>query len=152
MSFSLAATGVLGLAALLIAPASAEASKIEMFSENVQSAAVVAEQTLEQQIATAEQGIVRERIWVYRGFVEDASGKKMHGVKIDVFRSGSGGKNPLATTRSDSRGHFLVHLTNGNYTAVMQAQGFSPLIYIFEISYEGVEKELRFRLARTSST
>ena len=151
MSFSLAATGVLGLAALVVALASAEASRIEMFSANAQSAAV-AEQTLEQQIATAEQGIVREQIWVYRGFVEDASGKKMHGFKIDVFRSGSGGKNPLATTRSDSRGHFLVHLTNGNYTAVMQAQGFSPLIYIFEISYEGVEKELRFRLARTSST
>jgi Carboxypeptidase regulatory-like domain len=102
--------------------------------------------TLEEQIAAAEKGIVRERIWFYRGFVEDSSGKRMHGVKIDIFRSGSGGKTPMASTQSDSRGHFVIHLTNGEYTAVMQAKGFSPLIYIFEITYEGAEKELRFRL------
>src|SRR5438445_247491 len=46
--------------------------------------------TLEEQIAEAEKGIVRERIWFYRGVVEDSSGKKMRGVKIDIFRSGSG--------------------------------------------------------------
>ena len=102
--------------------------------------------TLEEQIAQAEKGIVRERIWLYRGVVEDSAGKRMRGVKIDIFRSGSGGKSPMASTQSDSHGHFVVHLTNGEYTAVMQAKGFGPLIYIFEISYEGVEKELRFRL------
>ena len=102
--------------------------------------------TLEEQIAKAEKGIVRERIWFYRGVVEDPSGKRIRGVKIDIFRSGSGGKSPMASTQSDSHGHFVVHLTNGEYTAVMQAKGFSPLIYIFEITYEGVEKELRFRL------
>ena len=102
--------------------------------------------TLEEQIAEAEKGIVRERIWFYRGVVEDPSGKRLRGVKIDIFRSRSGGKAPVASTQSDSHGHFVTHLTNGEYTAVMQAKGFSPLIYIFEISYEGVEKELRFRL------
>ncbi len=102
--------------------------------------------TLAEQITEAEKGIVRERIWFYRGVVEDHSGKRMRGVKIDIFRSGSGGKNPMVSTQSDSHGHFVVHLTNGEYTAVMQAKGFSPLIYIFEISYEGAEKELRFRL------
>ncbi len=102
--------------------------------------------TLEEQIAKAENGIVRERIWFYRGVVEDPSGKRIRGVKIDIFRSGSGGKSPMVSTQSDSHGHFVVHLTNGEYTAVMQAKGFSPLIYIFEIAYEGVEKELRFRL------
>ena len=107
---------------------------------------------LEEQIANAEKGIVRERIWFYRGFVEDPSGKRMRGVKIDVFRSGSGGKNPMASTQSDSHGHFVVHLTNGEYTAVMQAKGFSPLIYIFEIGYEGAEKELRFRLSQAPKT
>lgn len=107
---------------------------------------------LEEQIANAEKGIVRERIWFYRGVVEDPSGKRMRGVKIDVFRSGSGGKNPMASTQSDSHGHFVVHLTNGEYTAVMQAKGFSPLIYIFEISYEGAEKELRFRLNQAPRT
>ena len=106
--------------------------------------------TLEEQIAEAEKGIVRERIWFYRGVVEDPSGKRMHGVKIDIFRSGSAGKSPVASTQSDSHGHFVVHLTNGEYTAVMQAKGFSPLIYIFEITYEGVEKELRFRLSQTA--
>jgi Carboxypeptidase regulatory-like domain len=108
--------------------------------------------TLEEQIAAAEKGIVRERIWFYRGFVEDSSGKRMRGVKIDVFRSGSGGKTPMTSTQSDSHGHFVVHLTNGEYTAVMQAKGFSPLIYIFEITYEGVEKELRFRLNQAPKT
>jgi hypothetical protein len=108
--------------------------------------------TLEGQIAQAEKGIVRERIWFYRGVVEDPSGKRMRGVKIDIFRSGSGGKNPMASTQSDSHGHFLVHLTNGEYTAVMQAKGFSPLIYIFEITYEGVEKDLRFRLSQAPKT
>jgi len=107
--------------------------------------------TLEEQIAQAEKGIVRERIWFYRGVVEDPSGKRMRGVKIDIFRSGSGGKNPMVSTQSDSHGHFVVHLTNGEYTAVMQAKGFSPLIYIFEITYEGVEKELRFRLNQAPS-
>ena len=102
--------------------------------------------TLEEQIAEAEKGIVCERIWIYRGFVEDSSGRRLRGVKIDIFRSRSGGKAPVASTQSDSHGHFVTHLTNGEYTAVMQAKGFSPLIYIFEISYEGVEKELRFRL------
>jgi protocatechuate 3,4-dioxygenase beta subunit len=108
--------------------------------------------TLEAQIAIAEKGIVRERIWFYRGVVEDSSGKRMRGVKIDIFQSGSGGKSPRASTQSDSHGHFVVHLTNGEYTAVMQAKGFSPLIYIFEISYEGVEKELRFRLNQAPKT
>jgi hypothetical protein len=108
--------------------------------------------TLEEQIANAEKGIVRERIWFYRGAVEDSAGKRMHGVKIDIFRSASGGKNPMASTQSDSHGHFVVHLTNGEYTAVMQAKGFSPLIYIFEITYEGVEKELRFRLNQAPKT
>lgn len=106
--------------------------------------------TLEEQIAKAEKGIVRERIWFYRGVVEDPSGRRMHGVKIDIFRSGLGGKSPVASTQSDSHGHFVVHLTNGEYTAVMQAKGFSPLIYIFEITYEGVEKELRFRLSQAA--
>jgi hypothetical protein len=84
--------------------------------------------------------------------VEDPSGKRMRAVKIDIFRNGSGGRTPLASTRSDSHGHFVVHLTNGEYTAVMQAKGFSPLIYIFEITYEGVEKELRFRLNQAPKT
>jgi hypothetical protein len=108
--------------------------------------------TLEQLISDAEKSFVRERLWLYQGFVEDPSGTRVRGVKIDVFRSGSGGKTPLATTRSDSRGHFLVHLTNGEYTAVLKAQGFRPLIYIFEITYEGAEKELRLRLALAPST
>ena len=59
---------------------------------------------LEEQIAAAEKGIARERIWFYRGFVEDPSGKRMHGMKIDIFRSGSGGKTPMASTQSDSQG------------------------------------------------
>jgi hypothetical protein len=67
--------------------------------------------TLEEQVAKAEKGIVRERIWFYRGVVEDPSGKRMRGVKIDIFWSGSGGKGPLASTQSDSHGHFVVHLT-----------------------------------------
>jgi protocatechuate 3,4-dioxygenase beta subunit len=108
--------------------------------------------TLEEQIASAEKGVARERLWFYRGFVEDSSGKRMRGVKIDIFRSGSGGKAPVASTQSDSHGHFVTHLTNGEYTAVMQAKGFSPLIYIFEITYEGVEKELRFRLNQAPKT
>jgi hypothetical protein len=87
--------------------------------------------TLEEQISKAEKGIVRERIWIYR--------------------NGSGGRRPLASTRSDSHGHFVVHLTNREYTAVMQAKG-CPLIYIFEITYEGVEKELRFRLNQAPKT
>jgi hypothetical protein len=108
--------------------------------------------TLEEQIASAEKGIVRERLWFYRGYVEDFSGKRMRGVKIDIFRSGSGGKTPMTSTQSDSHGHFVVHLTNGEYTAVMHAKGFSPLIYIFEITYEGVEKELRFRMNQAPKT
>ena len=107
---------------------------------------------LEEQIANAEKGNVRERIWFYRGVVEDPSGRTMRGVKIDVFRSGSRGKAPMASTQSDSHGHFVVHLTNGEYTAVMQAKGFSPLVYIFEITYEGVQKELRFRLNKAPKT
>jgi hypothetical protein len=108
--------------------------------------------TLEEQISKAEKGIVRERIWIYRGIVEDPAGKRMRAVKIDIFLSGSGGRTPLASTQSDSHGHFVVHLTNGAYTAVMPAKGFSPLIYIFEITYEGVEKELRFRLNQAPKT
>lgn len=107
---------------------------------------------LEEQIANAEKGNVRERIWFYRGVVEDPLGKTMRGVKIDVFRSGSRGKAPVAAAQSDSHGHFVVHLTNGEYTAVMQAKGFTPLVYIFEITYEGVQKELRFRLNRAPKT
>ena len=117
-----------------------------------QAAAAKPPATLEEQIANAEKGNVRERIWFYRGVVEDPSGNKMRGVKIDIFRNGSGGKTPMASTQSDSHGHFVVHLTNGEYTAVMQAKGFSPLIYIFEITYEGVEKELRFRLNQVPKT
>jgi hypothetical protein len=78
-------------------------------------------------------------------------GRECAGVKIEILRSGSGGNAPMVSTQSDLHGHFVDHLTNGAYTAVMQAKGFSPLIYIFEITYEGVEKDLRFRLNQAPS-
>jgi hypothetical protein len=160
MNYPAAAITAFGLAGLAAANPCSGGVVISRTFENAQTAGSVqtivakplAPDTLEDQIAKAEKGIVRERIWFYRGFVEDPSGKRMRGVKIDIFRSGSGGKTPMASTQSDSHGHFVAHLTNGEYTAVMQAKGFSPLIYIFEITSEGVEKELRFRLNQAPKT
>ena len=162
MNYPAVAMTAVGLTGLMAAsPCSKGVAIVRTFS-NVRTAVVEPGQavvpkssaptSLDEQIAEAEKGIVRERIWFYRGVVEDPSGKRIRGAKIDIFRSGSGGKTPMASTQSDSHGHFVVHLTNGEYTAVMQAKGFSPLIYIFEITYEGVEKELRFRLNQAPKT
>jgi hypothetical protein len=162
MNYPAVAMTAFGLTSLAVANPCSEGAAIARTFRNVQTAFVEPGQaaaqnsstaaTLEEQIAIAEKGIVRERIWFYRGVVEDPSGNRIRGVNIDVFRSGSRGKTRMASTQSDSHGHFVVHLTNGECTAVMQAKGFSPLIYIFEITYEGVEKELRFRLNQAPKT
>jgi len=129
MRFSAPRAGCVVLASFL-AVLPGEALKRSYALQGASGAAIAAHRTLEEQIGTAEKGIVRERIWEDQGFVEDPAGKVMSGVKIDVFRSGTGRKDALASTKSD----FVVHLTNGSYTAVMQAEGCRPLIYISRFS------------------
>ena len=102
--------------------------------------------TLEQRIAAVEGSGAIERLQKFKGIVVDPAGAGIRQVKIQIFQEGSGGKDRVATTKSDATGHFSAHLVKGTYTAMLQAQGFSAQIQVFEITEEGVQKDLRIRL------
>ena len=102
--------------------------------------------TLAERIATAEESAPSERLQTLHGIAVDPSGAGIPRVKLQIFKKGSGAKTPLATAESDGNGHFFAQLAKGTYTAVLQAQGFSTRIYVFEITEDGEQKGSRIRL------
>jgi len=108
--------------------------------------------TLEERIATVEGSVDSERLQEFKGVTVDPAGAPIPQVMIEIFQKGSGGKARVATAESDATGHFSTHLANGTYTAILQAQGFSTQIQVFEITEEGEPKYLRIRLDLAPST
>jgi hypothetical protein len=102
--------------------------------------------TLAERIAAAEESAPNERLRTLHGIAVDPTGAAIPHVRLQIFKKGSGAKTPLAITESDDNGHFFVRLAKGTYTAVLQAQGFSTGIYVFEITEDGEQKESRIRL------
>jgi len=108
--------------------------------------------TLEERIAVVEGRGAIERLREFKGITVDPSGAAIPSVKIRIFQEGTGAKDRVATAEADATGHFSVHLANGTYTAIIQSQGFSTHIQVFEIKEEAEQKYLRIRLDLAPST
>ena len=74
------------------------------------------------------------RLRHFEGVVLDPSAGVVPQTRISVFKKGSRGKLQTAKTKSDAAGHFFAHLSDGSYTAVFSAPGFSTYIVVFEIA------------------
>jgi Carboxypeptidase regulatory-like domain len=89
--------------------------------------------TLDERVVAAEAAGGAE-IRQFAGHVVDPAGNVVPQTKLEVFKKGSRGKGRRAKTESDASGHFFAHLSDGSYTAVFSAQGFSTYIGVFEIA------------------
>ena len=102
--------------------------------------------SFEEQIAAAEAGAPPDRAQSFNGTIVVPSGTAIPKIKIEIYERGSSAKKLLSSLFADAGGHFAVHLRDGAYTAVFQAQGFASKIYIFEVNADSAPKELRIRL------
>ncbi len=93
---------------------------------------------------------VENHLQQFEGFAQDHAGSAVGGADIRVVRKADKeGENPILL-RSDQEGHFSAHLQDGFYIAFFRRVGFVTQTVAFEISAQGIKKNMTVQLTHVA--